>query len=236
MVQPVKFRASSIADLMTEPKVKTEVLSVGAKTHVRKLVAQAVMGIDFEVLGKTLDKGNFVELDSMEMFNRVFGLQLVKNEEQRSDDYFTGTCDLVDLQRIVDIKSSWSAATFPIALVDAINKTYEYQLRTYMRLWDKPRGTVAYCLVNTPDALIRYEPIQMHVVSHIPEHMRITTWSIERDLDIEARMIEKVKHARAYYDEVLREFDRTHRIDVFAAESEQLPPIESSPIPETLFD
>ena len=47
--------------------------------------------------------------------------------------------------------------------------------------------------------------------SHIPEHLRVTTWTVERDLEIEARMVEKVKAARVYYAEVVAEFDRTHR-------------------------
>jgi hypothetical protein len=57
----------------------------------------------------------------------------------------------------------------------------------------------------------------MHIVNHLPESMRVTTWTVERDLEIEARMVEKVKHARAYYAEVIAEFDRTHSLEAVAA-------------------
>ena len=39
-----KFRASSIAEIMTEPKSKSEVLSAGAKTAIEKLAKQFVYG------------------------------------------------------------------------------------------------------------------------------------------------------------------------------------------------
>ena len=38
------FRASSLADIMTEPKAKTDKLSVGAKTAITKWAKVAVCG------------------------------------------------------------------------------------------------------------------------------------------------------------------------------------------------
>ncbi len=39
-----KFRASSLAEIMTDPKSKDEVLSVGAKTAVEKLAKEFIYG------------------------------------------------------------------------------------------------------------------------------------------------------------------------------------------------
>jgi hypothetical protein len=210
----VLFRASSFGLLMTEPKSKSEVLSVGAKTAIRNMAAQAILGVDFEVSDKKLEKGTLVEPDSSGLFNRVFGRAVVKNKQRVNDEFFTGECDHLDTEEIVDIKSAWSAATYPIGaddVPDAQRKLYDYQGRVYMRLYDRPRFRVAYCLVDTPPDLIgNFEPLPLHVVSHIPEHLRVTTWGIERDMGIEAAMVEKAKHARAYYYEVIREFGRTH--------------------------
>jgi hypothetical protein len=41
--------------------------------------------------------------------------------------------------------------------------------------------------------------------------MRVTTWTVQRDLEKEAAIFEKVKHAREYFNEVIQEFDRTHQ-------------------------
>ena len=110
-----------------------------------------------------------------------------------------------------DIKTSWSIATFPITVSDCEDKLYEWQMRGYMMLWDANFWEVAYALVDTPERLIGYEPLQMHVVSHIPEHMRLTGWVIERDLAKEQDIARKVKAAQAYFQEVVAEFDAIHQ-------------------------
>lgn len=211
-MREILFRCSSIGKLMTEPKSKSETLSVGAKTFIRELAAQDILGIDFEVTGRPMEKGNLCEDAAIAMVGRVRGLSLVKNTERRKDEFITGECDVLHqpTREGRDTKCSWSASTFPITVADCEDKLYEYQMRGYMRLWDAPRWHVDYCLLDTPEHLIGYEPMQMHIVSHLPEHMRVTTWTVERDMEIEARMVEKVKAARLYYAEVLREFDRTH--------------------------
>jgi hypothetical protein len=207
------FRCSSIGKLMTEPKTKAEgPLSVGAKTYIRSLAAQSIFGIDFEVSSKEMEKGILVEPDAIQMLNRVRGLSLEKNTERRSNELITGEADLFDAsaRRGHDIKCSWSAATFPITVADCRDSLYEWQMRGYMALWDADLWEVNYCLLTTPESLTKWEPLFMHFVDHIPEHMRLTTWAIERDHEKEARMFEKVAHARAYFAEVVEEFASTH--------------------------
>lgn len=209
----ILFRCSSIGKLMTEPKtLKEGPLSVGAKTFIRELAAQEIFGVDFVVSSKAMEKGIQCEPLSIALLNRVRGLSLEKNTERRSNAYLTGECDLFDAERRRghDTKTSWSIATFPIATVDCEDKLYEWQMRAYMALWDADEWEVNYCLVNTPEALIGFEPQSLHFVEHIPEHMRLTTWVVKRDKEKEAAMFEKVKRARAYFAEVIAEFDRTH--------------------------
>lgn len=217
MSHELLFRCSSIGELMTEPKSKAEVLSVGAKTHVRTLAAQAILSVDFDADSKEMAKGIQCEDASIALVGRVRGLDLAKNAVRKTNGYLTGECDVWSptTREGRDIKTAWSAATFPITVEDvspASRKLYDWQMRGYMWLWDATRWYVDYCLVDTPEALVRYEPLQLHVVSHIPEHMRVTTWVVERDKALEEAMAEKVKHARAYYRDVLLEFDVTHRI------------------------
>lgn len=212
-MKTLKLRASQIGKLMTEPKNKGEILSVGAKTYLRELAAQEIFGVDFEVSSKALEKGIRCEADAIAMVGRVKGLELAKNSERREDEFFTGECDVFHAPTSEgrDIKCSWSIGTFPISVVDCEDKLYEYQMRVYMRLWSAPRWHVDYALLDTPEDLIGYEPPAMHIVGHIPEHHRVTTWTVERDTEIEAKMVEKVKAARDYYAQVIAEFDRTHR-------------------------
>ena len=85
-------------------------------------------------------------------------------------------------------------------------------MRGYMALWDADEWEVNYALVDTPKKLIGYEPFQLHVVSHIPEALRLTTWSIKRDAAKEAAIFQKVLYAREYFAQVIDEFARTHEI------------------------
>ena len=211
----ILIRCSSLGKIMTEPKTKAEgILSVGAKTYIRELAAQDIFGVEFEVSSKQMEKGIAVEADSIALLNSVRGLDLVKNTERRSNEWITGEADLFDSarRRGHDLKSSWSVATFPIALADCEDKLYAWQMRGYMMLWDAEEWEVNYALVDTPEKLIGFEPLPLHVVSHIPEHLRLTTWTIKRDRSLEPLIVEKVKAARDYYREVIRDFDKSHAL------------------------
>lgn len=211
------FRASMVGKLMTEPRSKSEgPLSQGAKSAIRDIAAQHILSLEFETSSREMEKGIECEPDSIALLNRVRGLALVKNQDRRNDGFVTGECDLYDADRRegYDLKTAWSAATFPILAEDiggSARALYEWQCRAYMALWDAPRWHVAYTLVNTPERLIGYEPPSLHFFDHIPEHMRLTVWTIERDAAKEAAMREKVKQARDYFAQVVAEFDRTHQ-------------------------
>lgn len=213
-MREVLIRCSSLGKIMTEPKSKAEgELSVGAKTYIRELAQQEIFGIDFEFSSKETEKGIEVEDESIALLNRVKGLSLVKNTERKTNGILTGEADLFNepRRRGHDLKSSWSAKTFPGWVRDCEDKLYEWQMRGYMMLWDADEWEVNYALVDTPERLIGYEPIQMHVVSHIPEHMRLTSWLIERDFEKERAIKRKVEAAREYYLEVIKEFDEQHQ-------------------------
>jgi hypothetical protein len=238
------FRASMIGKIMTEPRSKSDgPLSQGAKSAIRDMAAQSILAIDFEIAGKEIEKGNECEGESIALLNRVRGLALAKNTERRNDGYVTGECDLYDQARSegYDLKTAWSAATFPILADDiggAQRALYEWQCRAYMALWDAKRWHVAYTLVNTPERLIRFEPVTMHFFDHIPEHMRLTVWTIERDAAKEAEMRAKVKHARVYFYEVLEEFTRTHkqRTEWTDEGADTFPPEPPPEKPDRAFD
>lgn len=213
-MRKILLRASSFGRLMTEPKTLREgPLSVGARAYIRELAQQEIFGIDFEFSSKETEKGIEVESESIAMLNRVRGLNLTKNTERRDNGLVTGECDLFDAprRRGHDLKSSWSAKTFPGWIDDCENKAYEWQVRVYMMLWDADEWEVNYALVDTPERLIGYEPLQMHIVSHIPEHLRLTSWVIERDAEKEAAILAKAKAAHEYYAEAIAAFDAGHQ-------------------------
>lgn len=222
------FRCSSLGHLMTEPKTRAEGdLSMGARTYLRNLAKEAIFGVEFEIGGKEIEKGLRVENEAIALLNKVRGLNLVKNTERRNNGFITGECDLFDAprRRGHDIKAPWSIKTFPGWVVDCVNPLYDWQMRGYMMLWDADEWEVNYTLVDTPEDLRRNEPLEQHVVDHIPPEHRVTTWLIERDLMKEAQIREKVEAARWYYGQLIREFDASHRLeDVIDVQAREVRP------------
>lgn len=206
-----KFRASSISEIMTDPKGKDEVLSVGAKTYLEKLAKQFVYGYDEVISGKYMDKGIQVEDQTIELINRVFFTNYKKNTERRSNEWVTGECDiLVPGVKIIDAKSSWSLATFPATSKAGEDKGYEWQGRVYMMLWDVPEFEINYGLVNTPDDLIGYEDTALHYVDHIEPELRVTRVCYHRDLALEEKIKTKCEAAQAYLDKLIHQIADEH--------------------------
>lgn len=199
----LKFRASSLADIMTEPKSKTAVLSEGAKTAIEKLAKEFVYGYDSIVSTKYMTKGIECEDQSIELLNSVLFTDYKKNTERKTNDWITGEADIVAPDAILDIKTSWSLDTFPILAEIGEDKTYWWQMQAYMWLWDKPRAEVCYCLIDTPEDLIGYENRSLHQVSHIAPELRVTRWKIDRDDEAIAKIAPKVEAAREYYQQII---------------------------------
>lgn len=211
-----KFRASALAEIMTEPKSKSEVLSVGAKTAIEKIAKELVYGYDEHVSSKYMEKGLLVEEQSIQLYNEVFFTDFVKNTERRTNDWVTGECDIATPRKIIDIKSSWSLATFPATSARGEDKTYEWQGRVYMWLWDVDQFEIAYCMVNTPDELIGYEQPELHYVDHITPELRVTRVQYTRDRELEERIKQKVEDANLYLDSLVKQIAAEHALPLAA--------------------
>lgn len=208
----IKIRPHALGKIMTDAKSKKpEDLSVGAMTYCRELAKQAVYGFTPSVSTKYTDKGQIVEPQSIALYNEVFFCNLKKNTERRENPWLSGECDIYTGQKIIDIKSPWSLATFPATKADAHDTDYEWQGRGYMMLWDCDFFEVAYCLVSTPEELIGFEDSALHYVDEIAPELRITTICYERDEEKEQKIIAKVKAAQNYIDEVIQQIIIEHK-------------------------
>jgi hypothetical protein len=206
----LKFRASSLSKIMSDPVKKTEVLSVGAKTFITKQAIEFVYGFDEKISSKYMDKGIQVEDQSIELLNSVLFTSYQKNTERKENDWITGECDIFTGDSIIDIKSSWSLTTFPVLSEQGDDKDYEWQLRAYMMLWDVDSASIAYCLVSTPEELIKYEDATLHQVDHIAPELRVTRVFYKRDKELEDKIKVKVEAARDYYQQIINQIAKEH--------------------------
>lgn len=207
----ILIHPSSLSKIMTNAKShKPEDLSVGAMTYCRQIAKEFVYGYRAEPSSKQMEKGTLCEGESIALYNEVFFTSLVKNPQRKENEWLTGECDIDTSKKIIDIKTSWSLATFPAIKSDAHDADYEWQGRAYMMLWDRPVFELAFCMVSTPDELIGWESESAHIVDHIDPALRVTTVEYSRDMEKEELIKIKVNSARAYIQQVIDEIARDH--------------------------
>ena len=213
----MKVRASALSKVMTMPRGKSDkenyILGETAKSYIKELAINDFFGIKKKISTKQMEKGTLCEQDSIDLINLVEFTKYVKSKESGENEYLTGHPDLLTETEVVDVKTSWDATTFPWLKDDAniamLKSGYDWQLRAYMMLFNKERGRIAYCLVDTPDELIgAFDDEEMHKISHIEPNKRITysDW-IVRDAEIELEIIKWCESAKIYYDEIIKELE-----------------------------
>lgn len=198
------FRASSVGKLMAYPEKDT--LSDGAKSYLNELASQIILDWQPSLDLMLIEKGRTVEDRCIALLNQVTGEFYTKNSERLTSELFTGEWDIDDdcKKSIIDIKAAYSKKTFPMFLKADDRKMYEWQLDVYMLLKDYNRSGLAYCLVDTPEHLIKKgDPIDWHIVGHIDPKYRVTMLDRERDATREKQLIAKATTAQYMLAELL---------------------------------
>lgn len=207
----IKLHPSSLGKIMSAAKSKKpEDLSAGAKTYCKQLAKEFAYNYRAEIGSKYLDKGTIVEDLSIDLYNDVFFTSHKKNTERRENEWLTGECDILARDRIIDIKSAWSLATFPAFKEDVHSTDYEWQGRAYMMLWDVDHFELAYCLVSTPAELIGWESEDLHYVDHIPKELRVTCFHYDRCPEREELIKIKATAAQKFISQCVEQIATDH--------------------------
>ena len=209
MTKPL-FRASQVGRLMAYPEKDT--LADGAMSLVYEMEKQIMLGWRPNLNTFEIQKGRDVEDQTIALYNQVSGNFYTKNKERKNSDLLTGECDIIEYDEdvILDIKSAYSKDTFPLSIKEGSKKLYEWQLDTYMHLWDINNSGLVFGLVDTPEHLIKKsEPDDWHIVGHIDPKLRITTLFKSRHAKREQQLLNKTRVAQDTLCELLdkRGFD-----------------------------
>ena len=157
MVFEPTFRASEIVNLVGRARPKTNPdLTDAGKKYVRGVWLRNERGFDVGFDSKYLRKGRDVEPEALNFLaeHYDFGQLLFKNDKRITRDGLTGEVDALTEKLVVDVKSPYTAETFINA---DLKRDYEWQLRAYMELFDRPRAMLAYVLMPMPDDLLADE-------------------------------------------------------------------------------
>lgn len=144
--------------------VKDEIaLSEGAKTHLMDLYVSATTGRNTDLENRYIKKGNAVEEDALTLYARIKKKMYRKNEEHLRNSFIMGTPDtwegesVFNADFVPDMKSSWDLYTFYRTFTKPLANIYFWQIVGYMWLTKAKKGSIAFCLVNTPEPLIEAE-------------------------------------------------------------------------------
>jgi hypothetical protein len=230
----IHIRASSVGYLMTEPQSKADkeagLLSKTAQKHLLDVYIAEKYGRKKDIQTKQMRKGIEVEQDSIELLSMYLKMPFTKNDQRFTNDYITGFPDIIDNDRIIDIKSSYDLWTFIGNIPDKLDSLYHWQMQSYMWLTGAKSAIIAYCLVNTPENIIEQEKYYMLkkmdvATEESPEYVkeamkiefnmsfddisleeRVLMFNVGRNEDDILRIQQKVEKAR----EFLRELEETH--------------------------
>lgn len=202
---------------LIEKEISVPSLSVTTQNYLKELHAQEVFGKFKDIQSKYLDKGNMVEEHGITLYSEVTGQLFIKNRERRENDFIAGTCDN-NQGKIRDIKCSWDLDTFPLHDTELPSTDYWWQCQGYMQLWDLDTAEVIYCLVDTPDMLIKDEkrkvlwriaeidlPQELDDeiensmrFGDIPKELRVRVFPFDRDRAAMSMLEEQIGRCRIY--------------------------------------
>lgn len=204
-----KIRCSAINNIMAKPTGK-RIISAGAKTYCDKWLKEQIFERKEEVYSKYIEKGNMVENESIEFVsNKFFKKPLIKNDEHFTNDYFTGTPDIINVNEVIEIKNSWNCFTFPLLDSELTNKAYFYQVQGYMHLTGLKKSKVVFTLMDTPEYIIEnqynnsteddYELFkERYIFSNISDKYRIKVFEVDYDESVIDLIKERVDSCREY--------------------------------------
>lgn len=224
------IRCSSLSCLFTEPQSKADKeagkLSKTAQSHLIEVYANAIWGVDKELMTKEMEKGIYSEEDGITLLSRVDKQMYVKNTDRFENEWISGHPDIITDEMVIDLKLSWSPFSFLPKLIEDVDKCYYYQVIGYMWLTGLNKARISYGLVSTPEHLIEAEKWkllrQMNVATeeapefkkewekrlknyhfdHIPIEQRVISHFVDRDDEIIAKIPEKVERARNFLQEL----------------------------------
>jgi hypothetical protein len=225
-VKWTEVKNKKLSDLIAKRDAPPE-LSDTAKSEVEKIWLLMEKGFYEELGNKFIMKGLLCEEDGLEMISELDNEFYVKNDERVTIGNITGEADVVheiDGKILIkDIKSNYSPKTFMNA---ELSNVYEWQLITYMYLYDAEEAHLEYTLCDLPPHLLEAEiwkakskygiideeeESAKRVINQIRTNFTYSTnpnytleerrkqFVIYRDKEKEAKLLERIKLALEYY-------------------------------------
>ena len=227
-----KIRCSAIGQIMAEPKSKKDreagLLGQTAKTYCENWLKEQLYGRRKEISSNKMEKGTIVEESSLDsLISEGVVPFSFKNEKFFEDDFLTGTPDVLT-DKVIDLKNSWDAFSFPLFETEITNKVYMYQLQGYMSLTGLKSAELIYILSNTPADFVDKEIFyatkdkvlsisetkeindkikDYHNYDKFDKKLRVKRFNLEFDENIIKKIHSQVEKCRNYINELLTQIN-----------------------------
>lgn len=216
-----KCRASCGGKLLTNDR-SGKAMGETAKSYLKEWVVSQITEKEKDIKSKYLSRGKLMESTAIERVSKYYGCELVKNEIQLENEYFTGTYDVVTIDRVIDTKVPFDAFTFPFFITEP-DKDYYAQLQIYMNLTGLKKASICYCLENGTDEQIQklswdisrdlgkdepdieeWDMAESELsYDHLPDNLRIKVFEFEYDKTFIEQLEIRVLQARKYIENEL---------------------------------
>lgn len=213
-----KVHPSGAGDIMTNPRSKSELLSVTCKKYIQRQWISDKFNRDKEFTSNAIKKGLANEEQGITMLSVHLNEMLQKNDRIFQNDYLIGTPDVITDEVVYDIKCSYDIFTYVAS--DGTDSDYEWQLQCYMDLLGLKKASLVYVLTDTPPQIIQAELksilwklqddddaldieqglIKQMTYPDIPKEQRIKIFNFEYDPAKIQSLKERVELCRGYYD------------------------------------
>lgn len=134
-------------------------LSESQKKELRKIVFQETNGRKFFSTNKYFEKGLLTEKEGRDVLSSIMGEALIKDDEQKENDWVLGRRDVKHNKAIIDLKNAWSLESYSEIVDEFENEKEGYldQMDSYMDLWNLKTSLVCHTLIDTPVHLLEYD-------------------------------------------------------------------------------
>jgi hypothetical protein len=216
-----KCRASQIGKILTNDR-SGKGMGETAKSYAKEWLISQITGKEKDIKSKYLDRGNAMEESAINRVAKHYNCKLVKNDINLENDFFTGTFDARNTERVIDTKVPFDAFTFPF-FVEKIDPDYYGQLQIYMHLTGLKKASLCYCLENGSDEQIErlswkiakelkkdepdieeWEQAEKELSYDLLEDkLRIKVFEFYYDADFIEKAVERVLQVREYIEKEL---------------------------------
>jgi hypothetical protein len=211
-----KCRASKGGVLLTNDR-SGKAMGETAKSYCKEWTISELTGKEKDIKSKYLSRGNDMEVFAINRASNHYKCEFQKNEINLENEYFTGTYDAKNIERVIDTKVPFDAFTFPFFVTEP-DKDYYAQLQIYMDLTGLKKASLCYCLENGSEEQI--ERLSWQIAKelgkdepdidewdlaekelsydHLPDNLRIKVFEFEYDECFIEKAKQRVLDAREY--------------------------------------